>query len=79
MNQLGNRTGLLHKTLHEHGIARMIGRQHLNSDIAIKVGLIGLEDGCHAANTDTLDDAKLTQRSTDQSIQIVVAPRLTRV
>src|SRR5581483_6437861 len=49
MLEFGNRASLLLEAFQEDGVAGMIGRQHFDSHVSIKVWLICLENSSHAA------------------------------
>ncbi len=68
MLEFSDRASFLLKAFQEYGVAGMIGRQHFDSHVSIKVGLIGFEDRSHATRPDTLDYTKLPERFPNQNI-----------
>jgi len=56
MTQLGDRHGLATEALAELRVLGQDVRQHLQGDHPLQRGLVGLENGCHAAPADLLDD-----------------------
>jgi hypothetical protein len=59
--QRGQQLGLAVEARQPLGLARHVGRKHLDRDLAVEGGVLGLPDHAHPALADLLDQAVVQQ------------------